>query len=567
MDIFRRLLCIGISSDCNTTVDEEIPRVDKFFQQIETAFLIPICIGLIMTATVLILGIVHWVFVLKFISNEQIRTDMYWLVFMGPVVSLCGAIGMIVPRAAIFLYAIALVYFMICIFVLVCLMTTLNGSRRTMCEKMIARNMKISLQVCPLGCCFCCFAKLVPNEYNFRRIEWLVFQSPIVRIFLEVLNIIVFMEIDTRANLFFQISNLIGIISLFIGSYGSYMIIPAGSLLLKDYRFLLLFRLVDFSQLAWSVQKFVVEFLAFPRLRVFNSQMSLPATAQAQFCTSFLLCLEMLIVSLLATWLFRPSKTWLFDKFRHTTLGGGRCRIADASFLRNVSQCPGEFAGFKPDAAIGNEIAQPQQFNDGMENALQASQTSLRLEQVLLNGNGHTVSTAVEDDASLYQRHQRHRQQQHSNHDRHHQQRRHHDEQSLSSADYGFNDVPSSNLERRNGARGAMPLAWSPHSSSSCSSSSERSLPPNNDAFAATNSRQRHNNHRHQEEEQQQNQWHHQRALEIGDGEQTRSQNRTRRNSNKRVGEHQPQEEEAEQQQHRMHRPVVVWTTTTPNDE
>ena len=73
-------------------------------------------------------------------------------------------------------------------------------------------------------------------RFNFRRLEWLVFQSPIVRIFLEVLNIIVYLEIDSRASLFFQLSNLIGIVSLFIGSYGSYMVIPAGSALLTEYR-------------------------------------------------------------------------------------------------------------------------------------------------------------------------------------------------------------------------------------------------------------------------------------------------------------------------------------------
>lgn len=69
-----------------------------------------------------------------------------------------------------------------------------------------------------------------PNfRRNFRKIEWLVFQSPLVRIFLEILNIMVFFELNERTNIFFQLSNLIGITSLFIGSYGSYMIIPAGS--------------------------------------------------------------------------------------------------------------------------------------------------------------------------------------------------------------------------------------------------------------------------------------------------------------------------------------------------
>jgi hypothetical protein len=109
---------------------------------------------------------------------------------------------------------------------------------------------------------------------NFRKIEWLVFQSPLVRIFLEILNIIVFFELNERTNVFFQLSNLVGIVSLFIGSYGSYMIIPAGSVstnvrdglidafqkLLKAYRFQLMFRCVDLAQLAYSVQKFTFDF-------------------------------------------------------------------------------------------------------------------------------------------------------------------------------------------------------------------------------------------------------------------------------------------------------------------
>ncbi|CAK5112826.1 unnamed protein product [Meloidogyne enterolobii] len=282
MDFVRQLLCTGIKDqECNIT-EEEIPRVGEFFESIELIYLMAICVASIITIIIFILGILHWIFVLKFISNEQIRTDLYWLVFMGPVISTCGTIGLVIPRAAIFLYAIALVYFMICIFVLVCLMLTLNGSRQILCEKLMAKGVKISLRVCPLGCCLFCLSKVEPNQLNFRRMEWLVFQSPIVRIFLEVVNIIVFMEINSRANLFTQISNVIGMISLFVGSYGSYMIIPAGSSLLGEYRFLLLFRLVDLSQLAWSVQKVLFEFLAFPRLHIFSTKSVLPASAKAQ---------------------------------------------------------------------------------------------------------------------------------------------------------------------------------------------------------------------------------------------------------------------------------------------
>lgn len=108
---------------------------------------------------------------------------------------------MIIPRAATFLYAVALVYFMLCIFVTVTLMTTLNGGRRKLVEKLLAKDKKINMRILPLGCWLFWVPKLTPTHAVFRRIEWLVFQSPILRIFMEILNIIVYMEIGHRTNM------------------------------------------------------------------------------------------------------------------------------------------------------------------------------------------------------------------------------------------------------------------------------------------------------------------------------------------------------------------------------
>uniref|UniRef100_A0A915DWE7 Organic solute transporter alpha-like protein n=1 Tax=Ditylenchus dipsaci TaxID=166011 RepID=A0A915DWE7_9BILA len=303
MDILRGF----IGKKINESISN--PSVQDWFQNIPPEYLALLCIGCIFSTISVILAILHLIYVLSFISNEQIRTDLYFFVFMCPAISLCGSIGMILPRAALFLYALALVYFMLCLFVCITLMTTLHGSRSAMCEKLMERGVRISVRVMPIGCCFFCFPKLAPSEFNFRRIEWLVFQSPIL---------------NKRDNIFFQISNLIGIISLFIGSYGSYMIIPPGSQLLSAYRFSLLFRLVDFSQLAYSVQKFVFDFLA--AVGVITNGTLLPDTAKAQFFTSFLLTFEMLVVSIAATILFRPSQTIFFDKYN-----GGQTRVRDAS--------------------------------------------------------------------------------------------------------------------------------------------------------------------------------------------------------------------------------------------
>ncbi|KAL3096477.1 hypothetical protein niasHT_029836 [Heterodera trifolii] len=314
--VLRQWICRG--AGCNDTSEEYIPDVQQWMNSIGDISHWMMTGAAAMTGIVICLCLLHLIFVSTLISDEKIRSELYWVVLMPPVIVVCGFTGMVLPRAALFLYAIALVYYMICIFVLVCLMNTLHGSRKSMCEKLMAKGERISIRIYPFACWLICFEDFLPTEQNFRRFEVLVFQSPVVRIMLEILNITVFMELSSRKHMYFQISNFAAMISMFIGSYGSYVIVPVGASLLHEYRFLLLFRIVDFCQLFWSVQKFVGDFFGIiDRVpTIAHDPIKLPSSAVAQFYICFLLCVEMLFVSLLATFCFQPSRCAFFDKHR-----------------------------------------------------------------------------------------------------------------------------------------------------------------------------------------------------------------------------------------------------------
>uniref|UniRef100_A0A914C944 Uncharacterized protein n=1 Tax=Acrobeloides nanus TaxID=290746 RepID=A0A914C944_9BILA len=179
---------------------------------------------------------------------------------MSPIVSLCGTVGMLLPRSATFLYGFAVLYSMLCIFITVTIMTTLHGSRKAMCAKFLSGDRKINPRIFPLGCCLVCLPDIEPNEMNVRRIEWLVLQSPLLRIFLVIMNIVVFMMINTRNHIWFLVTDVLWIISLLIGTYGSYMMASLGSEFLKAYRVSLMFYMVDTTQWIYYLNKVVLNF-------------------------------------------------------------------------------------------------------------------------------------------------------------------------------------------------------------------------------------------------------------------------------------------------------------------
>ncbi|KAE9548905.1 hypothetical protein FO519_007887 [Halicephalobus sp. NKZ332] len=262
-----------------------------WMSNIQAFYVVCIAVGIFFTLTCITLAAVHLYFVYNYISVELVQTDMYWLVFMCPIIAICGVVGMIVPRSATFLYAVALVYFMLCIYITITLMLTLHGGRKALVNKLMARNKKINMRIPPIGCCLFCIPKLRPTDKVFRRIEWLVFQSPILRILLEILNLIVYMELGNRASLF-----------------------------------TLMFHIVDTAQLIYSVQKVVFDFFA--GIHWIEDEGGLTASAKSQFWMSFLLTSEMFVVSLISTFIFRPSQTAFFDKFtirNHNRLSSSQC--------------------------------------------------------------------------------------------------------------------------------------------------------------------------------------------------------------------------------------------------
>ncbi|KAK0393366.1 hypothetical protein QR680_000175 [Steinernema hermaphroditum] len=257
-------------------------------------------------------------FTALYITDETVRSDMYWIVFMCPITTVSGLIGMIVPRAAIFLNAVSLAYLMFCLFVMVTLMNNLFGGRHALSEYLTEKQVVIKLSVPPV-CCLKCLPTFRPTEANLKRIEWMVFQTPLIRMCLEILNMVVFLELNHRNHWWFQMSNVLGLSSMFLAFYACYVMAPLESDRLAQYRFKTIFRLVDAAQALFSLQKFCFDLLA--AIGFFEEGPILPSLGKSQFITSAMLSWEMLLLSILATYYLRPSMNSVFDKYHRQRSG------------------------------------------------------------------------------------------------------------------------------------------------------------------------------------------------------------------------------------------------------
>ncbi|CAI5440801.1 unnamed protein product [Caenorhabditis angaria] len=307
MDVVKTLI------NSNLSLEPPIPSASEWLANMSVMHVWCLSMSSIFVVITFSLAFVQLYFVMKYVSNERIRNDLYSLILMYPITTFCSVMGMFIPRAAVFLYAVALVYFMFTLFVLVTILFNIFGGRQQMSTYLLQRNVKIKLTMFPF-CLFKCIPMIESTDANLRRIEWLVFQTPIIRTCLELTSVAVSMEQGgRRESVWFVFSQLCGLVSMLVAFYGCYVMVPLGREKHDPYQFIWLFRICDVAQCLYTIQKFVFEFAA--AVGIITADRLMPGTAKALWWTSFMITWQMMLLSALTSYLMRPMKCNFFDLY------------------------------------------------------------------------------------------------------------------------------------------------------------------------------------------------------------------------------------------------------------
>ncbi|VDM48407.1 unnamed protein product [Toxocara canis] len=147
---------------------------------------------------------------------------------------------------------------MLCLLMVVNLLRNLFGSREAFSEYLESEDKKVLVSVPPLCCCCKCCPSITPTVINLRHIEWMVVQSPIARITIEVLLIVAFLEQTGYENILI-IAQILEATSMLTATWACQMLIMVSQEKLQPYRFGAIFRFVNTTQVFVTLQKLIFD--------------------------------------------------------------------------------------------------------------------------------------------------------------------------------------------------------------------------------------------------------------------------------------------------------------------
>ncbi|PIO58538.1 hypothetical protein TELCIR_20023, partial [Teladorsagia circumcincta] len=95
-----------------------------------------------------------------------------------------------------------------------------------------------------------------------RRLTYFVRQSPLVRVFLQVVIVILGIEGIPDGSAVLQILNGLGVASTLIAVFICHVIVTATREVLTPYNMYVIFRCVDTTQMLYTFQKFILDLIA-----------------------------------------------------------------------------------------------------------------------------------------------------------------------------------------------------------------------------------------------------------------------------------------------------------------
>ncbi|CAI4221144.1 unnamed protein product [Auanema sp. JU1783] len=312
--VFRLMESLMVPPDKNCSDHTDTPSAMEFLQNLEPFQAVLLLIASVFTLIIYILAGAHWAYVYRFVSIETRRNKLYWLVTLFPVSTSCCLIGMLVPRTSLIMTALGILYYLMCLFVIVSLCRHLFGGRTSFSNRI---EDPIDFHSPP----FCCIAPCLPlptaepTERNIRRLEFLVLQAPVFRAIIIVSDIVAVAEMREEAKTFLRYSDMFCVVSLLLAIFGVHTLARVTSNKLSSFCFMTIFRFVDISLLFFSAQQPMIFQNVLLRFDLISCGPLLSAQENATFVCNFVIICEMFILSVLATVLLRPSRNAMFDVY------------------------------------------------------------------------------------------------------------------------------------------------------------------------------------------------------------------------------------------------------------
>ncbi|KIH59923.1 hypothetical protein ANCDUO_09832, partial [Ancylostoma duodenale] len=138
--------CDESPSDSMANMNVTIPPyIAEWFQQLPVVYIVFIgvcaCVFVaIIVATAILVWRIHY-----YVPNEYVQADLYFIVLVPFIVSGVCLIGNIIPRAAPVMYAVGLVFLMLCLHITVLIIIRLFGTRNGMAKWLLEHNKVLHL--------------------------------------------------------------------------------------------------------------------------------------------------------------------------------------------------------------------------------------------------------------------------------------------------------------------------------------------------------------------------------------------------------------------------------------
>ncbi|KAM3718608.1 Organic solute transporter alpha-like protein [Dirofilaria immitis] len=313
--IFNLLDLSDDEYNCTLLSLSDQPSASFFLANIRGSQYILLLLATVFIVLILTLAILHWLHVWLYVTVEKRRSNLYFLVLLFPISASCCYIGMISPRASTIISSLGLLYFLTCLFILISLIRNLFGSRETFVNILQADKKLIDFQSPPFCCCCPCLPKAKTTSQNLRLLEWLVLQAPIVRAIVVTINVVAVAELREAANKYIKFSEAVTVASLLLAVFGVHTLARLAFDNLSQYGFMKIFRAVDIAMLFFVAQQSIIFDSILIKYDIISCGPLLSAHDNGRFICNFVLIVEMLLLSMLITFMVSPSRRKLKKSF------------------------------------------------------------------------------------------------------------------------------------------------------------------------------------------------------------------------------------------------------------